>query len=93
MAQSIVRNIAASMDKLMKRRNLGGIRGKGRERGSPSDGAVVVTVTVTAVAEAPSRADPGETMQVDAEGAPAQAKETVPPLPPRLKLYVADCPR
>lgn len=91
--QSIVRNIAASMGKLVKRRNVGGIGGKGRERGRPSDGAVVVTVTVTGVAEAPSRADPGETTQVDAAGAPVQAKETVPPLPPRLKLYVAACPR
>jgi hypothetical protein len=60
-----------------------------------SEGAVVVTVTVTLVAELPAVTGFGETVQAASEGAPVQAKLTLwlnPPSPPRLKVYVADCP-
>jgi len=46
-------------------------------------------MTVTLVAELPTVAGFGETVQVASEGAPAQAKLTVPdnpPSPPTLKV-------
>ena len=54
-----------------------------------TEGAVVVTVTVTLVAEFPAVAGFGETAQVAAEGAPVQVKFTAPdnpPSPPTLKV-------
>ena len=92
MAHRDVIERAKSTKKLVMRRKVGGMRGNGRERGGPSEAAVVLTETVTGVAEAPSVTGVGETVQLDSEGAPVQAKETVPPLPPRLRVYVANCP-
>jgi hypothetical protein len=63
--------------------------GRGRERGALTEGAVVVTVTVTLVAELPAVTGFGETVQVASEGAPVQVKVTVPdkpPSPPTLKV-------
>jgi hypothetical protein len=42
-----------------------------------SEGALVVTVTVTLVAELPGVSVLGETVQVASEGAPVQAKLTL----------------
>lgn len=64
-------------------------------RGTLSDGAVVVTVTVTLVAELPAMAGFGETAQVAPEGAPAQVKATapdMPPCPPTVKVKFAGWP-
>jgi hypothetical protein len=61
----------------------------GRERGTLTEAAVVVTVTVTLLAELPIVAGFGETVQVASEGAPVQVKLTVPdnpPSPPTLKV-------
>ena len=61
----------------------------GRERGTLTEGAVVVTLTVTFVAELPGVIVLGETVQVASEGAPAQVKLTVwlnPPSPTALKV-------
>ena len=58
-------------------------------RGAVTEGAVVVTVTVTLVAELPAVAGFGETVQVASEGAPAHVKFTAPdnpPSPPTLKV-------
>jgi hypothetical protein len=86
-----VRNRARSSKKLVKRRKVGRMSGNG-ERDGPREAVVVLTETVMGIAEAPSVADGGETVQVDSAGAPIQLKETVPPLPTRLTVYVADCP-
>jgi hypothetical protein len=66
-----------------------GDRGRGRERGALTEGAVVVTVTATLVAELPTVAGFGETAQVASEGAPVQVKVTEPDKPsspPTLKV-------
>ena len=68
---------------------MGRTGGISRERGGLSEGAVVVTVTVTGVAELPAVAGLGDTAQVASEGAPVQVKVTVPdnpPSPPTLKV-------
>ena len=46
------------------------------------EGAVVLTLTVTLVAELPAVVGFGETVQVASEGAPVQVKLTVPDSPP-----------
>ena len=54
-----------------------------------TEGAVVVTVTVTLVAELPTVTGFGETVQVASEGAPVQVKLTDPEnpdTPPTLKV-------
>ena len=51
--------------------------GSGRERGALSEGAVVVTLTVTFVAELPGVTGFGETVQVASEGAPVQVRLTL----------------
>ena len=55
----------------------GGIGASGCERGAMSEGAVVVTVMVTFVAELPAVTGFGETVQVASEGAPVQVKLTL----------------
>jgi hypothetical protein len=55
----------------------GGTGGSGRERGALSEGAVVVTLTVTFVAELPGVSVLGETVQLASEGAPVQVKLTL----------------
>jgi hypothetical protein len=60
-----------------------------RERGALIDGAVVVTVTVTFVAELAAVTGLGETVQVASEGAPLQARLTLwlnPPSPVTLRV-------
>jgi hypothetical protein len=67
----------------------GGARGSGRERGAPAEGAVVVMLTVTFVAELPIVTGFGETVQVASEGAPVQVKLALwlnPPSPATLKV-------
>jgi hypothetical protein len=54
-------------------------RGGRSDRGIFAEGAVVLTETVTLL---PGAAEPGETVQVDSEGAPVQLKLTVPDIPP-----------
>jgi len=59
-----------------------GASGLSRPRGATSEGAVVVTLTVTLVAEFASVTGFGETVQVASEGAPVHVKLTVPEMPP-----------
>jgi hypothetical protein len=67
----------------------GGAGGSSRERGALIEGAVVVTLTVTFVAELPAVNGFGETVQVASEGAPVQVKATLwlnPPSPATLNV-------
>jgi len=78
-----------SINKFLKPGDCGATGGSGRKRGAVAEGAVVVTVTVTVVAELPAVAGFGETVQVASEGAPAQVNATVPdnpPSPPTLNV-------
>ena len=70
------------MNRPLRPGDRGGTGGRGRERGVLTEGAVVVTVTVTFVAELPAVNGFGETVQVASEGAPVQLKVTVPDNPP-----------
>jgi len=79
---AIAAKAKASSNKPLKPSESGGTRGKGRERGAPTEAAVVVTVTVKFVAEFPTVTGFGETVQVASEGAPVQTKFTVPDIPP-----------
>jgi hypothetical protein len=95
MAHAIAARAKASVNRPLRPGDRGGTGGSGRERGALTEGAVVVTVMVTFVAEVPAVTGFGETVQVASEGAPVQAKLTVwlnPPSPATLKVYVADCP-
>ncbi len=89
MAHAIAARTKASINKPLKPGDRGGTGERGRERGVPTEGAVVVTLTVTLVAELPAVTGLGETVQVASEGAPVQVKLTVPvnpPSPPTLKV-------
>jgi len=77
MAHAITARTKASINRPLRPGNSGGTEGSGRERGALTEGAVVVTVTVTFVAELPAVSGLGETVQVASEGAPVQAKVTV----------------
>jgi hypothetical protein len=95
MAHAIAARAKASMNRPLRPGDRGGAGGSGRERGAVTEGAVVVTLTVTFVAELPGVSVLGETVQVASEGAPAQVKLRLwlnPLSPPTLKVYVADCP-
>jgi hypothetical protein len=88
MANAIVARAKASINRPL-RPGSRGVGGRGRERGIPAEGAVVVTETVTVVGELPAVAGFGETVQVASEGAPVQVKATLPdnpPSPPTLKV-------
>ena len=80
MAQAIAARTKASIHRPHRPGDKGG--GNGRERGALTEGAVVVTVTVTLVAELPTVTGFGETVQVASEGAPVQVKVTIPDNPP-----------
>ena len=89
MAQAITTRAMASINRPRKPRARGGIVGMCRERGALIDGAVVVTVTVTFVAELAAVTGLGETVQVASEGAPLQARLTLwlnPPSPVTLRV-------
>jgi hypothetical protein len=89
MAHAIAVRPKASINRPLTPGDRGGTGGRGRERGALTEGAVVVTVTVTLVAELPAVTGFGETVQVASEGAPVQVKFTVPdnpPSPPTLKV-------
>ena len=89
MPHAINARAKASTNRPLTAGQRGGLGGSRRERGTLSEGAVVVTLTVTAVAELPRVAGLGETAQVASEGAPVQVKVTLPdnpPSPPTLKL-------
>jgi phage tail tape-measure protein len=80
-AHAITARANASINRHLRPGERGGTGGRGRERGALSEGAVVVTVTVTFVAELPTVTGFGETVQVASEGAPVQVKVTVPDNP------------
>jgi len=89
MAQAIAVRTKATINRLLRPGDSGGAGGSGRERGALTEGAVVVTVTVTLVAELPNVNGFGETEQIAPEGAPVQVKFTVPDnpaSPPTLKV-------
>jgi hypothetical protein len=95
MAHAIAARAKASINRPLRPGDRGGTGGSGRERGGLTEGAVVVTLTVTFVAELPGVTGVGETVQVASEGAPVQVKPTLwlnPPSPVKLKVYAADCP-
>src|SRR5208337_248779 len=95
MAHAINARTMASINRPLRPGERGGSGGSGRERGRLTEGAVVVTLTVTFVAELPGVNGLGETVQVASEGTPVQVKLTLalnPPSPATLKVYVADCP-
>jgi hypothetical protein len=94
MAHAIAAKAKASINRPLRPGERGGTRGRGRERGVLTEGAVVVTVTVTFVAELPAVTGFG-TVQVASEGAPVQVRLTLwlnPHSPAIVKVYVADCP-
>jgi hypothetical protein len=67
----------------------GGAGGSGRERGALSEGAVVVTLIETFVAELPAVTGFGKTVQVASVGTPVQVKPTLwlnPPSPDTLNV-------
>jgi hypothetical protein len=79
----------ASINRLPSAGEKGGTGGSGRESGALVEGAVVVTLTVTFVAELPGVTGLGETVQVVSEGAPVQVKLTLwlkPSSPAVLKV-------
>ena len=89
MAQVVAARTIARISRPLRPGVRGGMVGSGRERGALTEGAVVVTVTVTLVAELSNVAGLGETVQVASEGTPVQVKVTVPdnpPSPPTLKV-------
>ncbi len=89
MAHAIAAKTKASINKPLRPGDRGGTGGIGRKRGALTEGAVVLTVTVTLVAVLPAVTGLGATVQVASEGAPVQAKVTVPvnpPSPPTLKV-------
>jgi hypothetical protein len=89
MTHAIAARTEASINKLLMPGDKGGTGLRGWERGTLTVGAVVVTVTVTLVAELPAVTGFGETVQTASEGAPVQAKVTVPdnpPWPPTLNV-------
>jgi len=89
MAHAIAARVKARIHRPLTPGGSGRTGGRGRERGTLSEGAVVVTVTVTFVAELPAVTGFGETVQVASEGAPVQVKLTVPdspPSPPTLRV-------
>jgi hypothetical protein len=95
MAHAIAARAKASINIPLRPGDRGGIGGSGRERGALAEGAVVVTVTVTPVAELPAVTGLGATVQVASEGAPVQVKLTLwlkPSSPATLKVYVAGFP-
>jgi hypothetical protein len=92
MAHAIAARAKASINRPLRSGDRSGAGGSGRERGAPTEGAVVVTLTVILVAELPGVTVLGETVQVTSEGAPVQLKLTLwlnPPSPATLKVYVA----
>ena len=89
MTHIIAARIKASIRRPVGPGEGGGTGRRGRERGALADGAVVVTVTVTLVAELPTGAGFGETVQVASEGAPVQVRLMLwfnPPSPASLKV-------
>ena len=89
MAHAINARTKASRSRPLKPGDRGAAGGSGRERGTLSEGAVVVTLTVTFVAELPAVTGFGETVQVASEGAPVQVKLTLwlnAPSPATLKV-------
>jgi hypothetical protein len=89
MAHVIASRTKARINRPLRPGKRGGTGGRGRERGAPTEGAVVVTLTVIFVAELPGVTGLGETVQVASEGAPVQVKLTLwlnPPTPPTLKV-------
>jgi phage tail tape-measure protein len=95
MAQDVAARAKASINRPRNPGDKGGTGGTGRKRGALTEGAVVVTVTATLVAELPAVTGFGETAQVASEGAPVQVNVTAwfkPPSPTTLRVYVADCP-
>lgn len=88
-AHAVAARTKASINRIRRPGGRVGAEGGGGERGTLPEAAVVVTVTVTLVAELPTVAGFGETVQVASEGAPVQVKLTVPaspPSPPTLKV-------
>jgi len=89
MVHAMAARIKANINRPLRPGKRGGTGGRGRERGAPTEGAVVVTLTVIFVAELPGVTGLGETVQVASEGAPVQVKLTLwlnPPTPPTLKV-------
>ena len=89
MAHAIAARSKASINTPLRPGDSGGGGGRGRERGTLTEGAVVVTLTVIFVAELPAVTGFGETVQVASEGAPVQVKLTLwlnAPSPPTLKV-------
>jgi hypothetical protein len=76
MAQAITASTKTSINRRFRPGDRGGTGGRGREHGVLVEGAVVVTVTVTFVAELPAVTGFGETVQVASKGAPVQVKVT-----------------
>jgi hypothetical protein len=89
MVHAITARTGASMHRPPRPGDRGGTGGSGRERGTLTEAAVVVTLTVTLLAELPAVTGFGETVQVASEGVPVQAKLTLwlnPPSPTALKV-------
>jgi hypothetical protein len=81
-AHAIIAKSKVTVSISLRPGDMGETGGSGRVRGVPTEGAVVVTVTVTLVAELPAVAGFGETVQVASDGAPAQVNVTGPDNPP-----------
>ena len=81
-----VTNNKASANKPPISGDNGGSGGNGRDRGTLTEGAVVVTVTVTLVTEFPNVAGFGETVHVAREGTPLQPKVIIPVIPASLPM-------
>ena len=89
MAHAVAARTKASINRPLRPGDSGATGGSCRELGALIEGAVVVTLTVTFVAELPTVSGFGVTVQVASEGAPVQVKATAPdnpPSPPTLKV-------
>lgn len=88
MAHAIAARTRASINRPLRPGDSGGTGGMGRDRGTLAEGAVVVALTVTLVAELPTVTEFG-TVQVASEGEPLQVRLTLwlnPPSPAMLKV-------
>jgi hypothetical protein len=87
-AHAIAARARVSIHRPLRPGERGGSRGRGRERGALTEGAVVATLTAIFVEQMPGFNVLGEAVHVASEGAPVQVKVTLwlnPPSPATLK--------